>query len=143
MALSEKKRKTNDKYIAEHYSQVKLSMPNDEAEELTDFINQNKDMSKAGFIRYLIKKGMEDYKGIAQTDREARQIMKQQYKADNLETIIDGVNFGEHIYIYGKKHIEASEWLADKLKGTTKTEEILTRLDCERDFEVIVSNERA
>lgn len=47
------------KYFAEKYSQVKLSMPNAEAEALTNFLNKHGIKSKAGFIREAIKEKME------------------------------------------------------------------------------------
>ena len=57
MALSEAQRKANDKYIAEHYKQVKLSMPNEEADALTAFCAEH-GHTKAGFIRQAIKEKM-------------------------------------------------------------------------------------
>ena len=54
MALSASQRKANDKYIKENYKQVKLSMPNEEAEALETHCNNNH-YSKAGFIREAIK----------------------------------------------------------------------------------------
>ena len=50
MALSEKKRISNDKWIKENYKQVKLSMPKSEAEELDAYCSAH-NLSKAGFIR--------------------------------------------------------------------------------------------
>lgn len=58
MALSEAQRKANDKYIANNYKQVKLSMPKAEAEELEAYCVARK-ISKAGFIRQAIKDKME------------------------------------------------------------------------------------
>lgn len=58
MALSEAQRKANDKYIANNYKQVKLSMPKSEAEELEAYCAV-RDISKAGFIRQAIKEKME------------------------------------------------------------------------------------
>lgn len=54
MALSSAQRKANEKYIKEHYSQVKLSMPNEEAEALTNHC-QAIGCTKAGFIRQAIR----------------------------------------------------------------------------------------
>ena len=54
MALSEKKRISNDKWIKENYKQVKLSMPKSEAEELDAYYSAH-NLSKAGFIRAAIK----------------------------------------------------------------------------------------
>ena len=54
MALSEKKRISNDRYIAAHYTQVKLSVPNEEAQALEDHIKAY-GYTKAGFIRQAIK----------------------------------------------------------------------------------------
>lgn len=58
MALSETQRKANDKYFAAHYSQVKLSMPNDEAEALAVHCAEH-GRTKAGFIREAIKEKIE------------------------------------------------------------------------------------
>ena len=58
MALSETQRKANEKYIKAHYSQVKLSMPNEEAETLAAYCAEN-GYTKAGFIRTAIKEKME------------------------------------------------------------------------------------
>ena len=58
MALSASQRKANDKYIKENYRQVKLSMPNKEAEILENFCKEKK-CSKAGFIREAIKEKIE------------------------------------------------------------------------------------
>lgn len=57
MALTEAQRKANDKYIAKNYKQVKLSMPNAEAEELERFCEERK-FTKAGFIREAVKEKM-------------------------------------------------------------------------------------
>jgi hypothetical protein len=56
-ALSSSQRKANDKYIREHYSQVKLSMPNEEA-EILDAYCKARGLTKAGFIRDAIKEKM-------------------------------------------------------------------------------------
>lgn len=58
MALSEAKRKANDKWIKENYKQVKLSMPNEEARILEEYCKKN-DCSKAGFIRDAVKEKIE------------------------------------------------------------------------------------
>ena len=58
MALSEAQRRANDKYIKEHYKQVKLSMPNDEAELLEEHCKDFQ-YSKAGFIRQAIREKIE------------------------------------------------------------------------------------
>lgn len=62
MALSEAQRKANDKYIKEHYRQVKLSMPNEEADTLDEFCRVH-GYTKAGFIRKAIQEKMEREKG--------------------------------------------------------------------------------
>ena len=54
MALSESRRKANDKYIAEHYSRIALSMPKEEAEALRTYCKDH-GLTVAGFIRGLIK----------------------------------------------------------------------------------------
>lgn len=51
------KYKANNKYIKENYKQVKLSMPNQEAEELDAFCKA-RNLSKAGLIREAIKREM-------------------------------------------------------------------------------------
>ena len=58
LALSEARRKANDKYIQNNYKQVKLSMPNAEAEALEQYCKE-KELTKAGFIRQAIKEKME------------------------------------------------------------------------------------
>lgn len=58
MALSDAQRKANDKYFKGNYKQVKLSMPNDEAEALEQFCTAH-GYTKAGFIRQAIKEKME------------------------------------------------------------------------------------
>ena len=59
MALSDSQRKANDKYISEHYAQVKLSMPKAEAEILKKYCSDN-NMSVAGFIRSLVTEAIND-----------------------------------------------------------------------------------
>ena len=54
MALSDSRRKANDKYIKANYSRVALSMPKAEAEALEEYCKRH-NISKAGFIRDLIK----------------------------------------------------------------------------------------
>jgi hypothetical protein len=54
MAISEAKRKADKKWHDANYKQVKLSMPNAEAEALNDYCTSNNLTSKAGFIRRLI-----------------------------------------------------------------------------------------
>ncbi len=58
MALSDAQRRANDKYIKEHYRQVKLSMPNEEAEALEKHCTEH-GYTKAGFIRQAIQEKME------------------------------------------------------------------------------------
>ena len=58
MTLSESQRRANDKYFATHYSQIKLSMPNDEAEALTAYCAEH-GYTRAGFIRQAVKEKME------------------------------------------------------------------------------------
>ena len=54
VALSDSRRKANDKYIKANYSRVALSMPKAEAEALEEYCKRH-NISKAGFIRDLIK----------------------------------------------------------------------------------------
>ena len=63
MALSEAQRKANDKYIKEHYRQVKLSMPNEEAAALEEYCIAN-GLTKAGFIRQAIREKMQRDSGM-------------------------------------------------------------------------------
>lgn len=58
MALSEKKRITNDKWIKENYRRIALSMPKEEVETLETYCAA-RDLTKAGFIRTAIKEKME------------------------------------------------------------------------------------
>lgn len=58
MALTDAQRKANDKYIKEHYRQVKLSMPNEEADALEEHCMKY-GYTKAGFIRKAIREKME------------------------------------------------------------------------------------
>lgn len=57
MALTDAQRKANDKYIKEHYRQVKLSMPNEEADTLEQHCKKF-GYTKAGFIRQAIQEKM-------------------------------------------------------------------------------------
>ena len=54
MALSDSRRRANDRYIKDHYARVALSMPKDEAAALDEYCKRH-NLSKAGFIRALIK----------------------------------------------------------------------------------------
>ena len=56
--VSEAKKKANNKWIKANYTQVKLSMPNEEAEALDNYCKE-KGHTKAGFIRQAIKDKME------------------------------------------------------------------------------------
>lgn len=58
LALTDARKKANDKYIKNNYKQVKLSMPNAEAEALEEYC-EVMECSKAGFIRQAIKEKME------------------------------------------------------------------------------------
>ncbi len=58
LALTEARKKANEKYIQNNYKQVKLSMPNAEAEALEEYCKK-KEYTKAGFIRQAIKEKME------------------------------------------------------------------------------------
>lgn len=58
LALTDARKKANEKYIQNNYKQVKLSMPNAEAEILDQYC-KNKQLTKAGFIRQAIKEKME------------------------------------------------------------------------------------
>lgn len=58
MPISESRRRANDKYIAEHYSRIALSMPNEEAEALRKYCKDH-GLTVAGFIRELIKNAID------------------------------------------------------------------------------------
>lgn len=58
MALSEAQRRANEKYLKEHYRQVKLSMPNSEADALEMHCGKH-NYTKAGFIRQAVKEKIE------------------------------------------------------------------------------------
>lgn len=72
MALSASQRKANDKYIKENYTQVKLSMPNAEAEALDTYCKEN-GLTKAGFIRQLIKEAIEQGTQSTATEQQPQQ----------------------------------------------------------------------
>jgi len=57
MALSEKKKISNRRWNEANYKQVKLSMPNAEAEALDTYCKE-KGLTKAGFIRALVKEAI-------------------------------------------------------------------------------------
>lgn len=54
MSVSEAQKRANKKYFDANYKQVKLSMPNEEAQALEAHCSKN-NYSKAGFIREAIK----------------------------------------------------------------------------------------
>ena len=54
MPVSEAKKAANKRWTAKNYTQVKLSIPNKEANSLADYC-AFKGYKKAGFIRQLIK----------------------------------------------------------------------------------------
>ena len=54
MAISEAQRKAHEKYFADKWSQVKLSMPNDEALALRQYCSDH-GLTVAGFIRELVR----------------------------------------------------------------------------------------
>ena len=58
VALSDAQKKANEKYIKNNYKQVKLSMPNAEAEALERYC-EIKNLTKVGFIRQAIKDKMD------------------------------------------------------------------------------------
>ena len=58
LALTEAQKKANEKYIQNNFKQVKLSMPNAEAEEL-EIYYKKRECTKAGFIRQAIKEKMQ------------------------------------------------------------------------------------
>ena len=58
VALSDAQKKANEKYIKNNYKQVKLSMPNAEAEALERYC-EIKNLTKAGFSRQAIKDKMD------------------------------------------------------------------------------------
>lgn len=55
---SEAKLRANKKYFAKAYKQVKLAMPNAEAERLTEFCKTH-NLTKAGLIRRLLTEYMD------------------------------------------------------------------------------------
>ena len=57
MSVSEAQKRASKKYFNTNYKQVKLSMPNHEAEALETYCIKN-NYSKAGFIREAIKEKM-------------------------------------------------------------------------------------
>lgn len=57
MSLSEAQRRAHEKYFKENYKQVKLSMPNEEADALEKHCSTY-GYTKAGFIRQAIQEKM-------------------------------------------------------------------------------------
>ncbi len=58
ITLSKAKKEANERYFKKAYTQVKLSMPNEEAETLAKYCEE-RGYTKAGFIRQAIKDKME------------------------------------------------------------------------------------
>ena len=58
IVVSKAKKEANERYFKKAYTQVKLSMPNEEAETLTNYCKE-KGYTKAGFIRQAIKDKIE------------------------------------------------------------------------------------
>ena len=58
MLVSDAQRRAHEKYFKENYRQVKLSMPNEEAEALEKHCSSH-GYTKAGFIRQAIREKME------------------------------------------------------------------------------------
>ncbi len=54
MSITDAQRRAHDKYFSKAYSQIKLSMPNDEADALRAFCSDH-GLTVAGFIRGLIR----------------------------------------------------------------------------------------
>lgn len=59
MPVSDSKKAANKRWASENYTQVKLSMSNQEAKALADYCAV-KNISKAGLIRRLIKETIEN-----------------------------------------------------------------------------------
>ena len=57
MALTDSRRRANDKYISEHYTRIALSMPNDEAAALREYCRVH-GLPVAGFIRDLVREAI-------------------------------------------------------------------------------------
>ena len=58
----------DQKYFKEKYTQIKLSVPNAEAEELNNFLQKHGIKSKAGFIREAINEKIENYDKAAENE---------------------------------------------------------------------------
>lgn len=54
MAITEAQRKAHDKYFADKWKQIKLAMPNDEADALRQYCSDH-GLTVAGFIRGLVR----------------------------------------------------------------------------------------
>ena len=57
--VSEAQKKANKKYFDAHWSQVRLTMPKEEAAALAEYCSEH-GLTRAGFIRALIRKGIAD-----------------------------------------------------------------------------------
>lgn len=86
MALSEAQRRANDKYIAENYKQVKLSMPKEEAQILDDFCKKY-NYTKAGFIREAIKEKMNRIENNFQDEENEEEV--REATPEDIERLID------------------------------------------------------
>lgn len=64
MMLTEAQKKANKKYFADNWSQVKLTMPNDEAAALRQYCLDH-GLTVAGFIRGLIRDAISQESGSA------------------------------------------------------------------------------
>ncbi len=67
MSITDAQRAAHEKYFKKAYSQIKLSMPNDEAEALEKFCNEH-GYSKAGLIRRAIREEMDTSKNNSKLD---------------------------------------------------------------------------
>ena len=106
MALTPSQRKANDKYIKEHYTQVKLSMPNEEAEQLEQFCRKH-DYTKAGFIRQAIKEKMNQFNDhISITIPKGRKKAVEAYAREQGESVNGYVNG----LIRGDMGLSEDEW---------------------------------
>lgn len=71
MAITDAQRRAHEKYFSKAYSQIKLSMPNEEADALRAYCAEH-GLTVAGFIRGLIRDAIGGTRGGLQPDGVGR-----------------------------------------------------------------------
>lgn len=137
MTLSASRRKANDKYIAENYSRIALSMPNVEAQALREYCASNK-LTIAGFIRRAIVDAMARDTGftddldaairlVADATGETPQQLITRNLMQHLHHDVEGLACGDFVMSGGYDHdrINALNEVVTKATGIKADEWIL------------------